>query len=437
MANLILTSACNMGCPFCFASESRTPESIRESSMSVADFWKALEFSGRDSARFCGGEPTIHPDFIDMLTAALAPASASALVMTNGQWPDRVLAHVRAMPVEDRARVSFLFNILNQGLYRGGGWDRLEAAVASPIPHKVTLGFTIYSPEFEFEHILQLGLRLGIKRIRYSIAAPNLTDANSHLLSPKKDFPPIAERLVKFARKAMGLGFSIDNDCGYLPPCAFTTEDREFMRDIQALRDGCPKSPVDVGINGEAWRCYGLYSLMRANANDFPNAKALGEHFDRRMSFLDSIPLFEECADCKFMARGACGGGCHVYRAVWALREHSGMNLVPIDDDAALLACIPTRKPEVSLAKTQDGGRRLVIGTRTFEASENMAVFLEACDGTTALSAMAENWAANFDSPEGAAQAVIFMAKALFERDAIRLALPRLEGAPEGFRRRV
>jgi hypothetical protein len=434
MANLILTSACNMGCPFCFASESRTPESIRESSMSVTDFWTALEFSGRDNARFCGGEPTIHPDFTEMLSAALAPAAASALVMTNGQWPDQVLAHVRVMPVEDRARVSFLFNILAPGLYRAGGWDRLEAAVASPIPHKVTLGFTIYAPEFEFEHILELGLKHGIRRIRYSIAAPNLTDEKSHLLDPKKDFPLIAEGLVKFAKKATAAGFTIDNDCGYLPPCAFTPEDREFMRDIGALRDACPTSPVDVGTHGEAWRCYGLYSLMRANTKDFPNAKALGEHFDRRMSFLDSIPLFEECDGCEFMARGACGGGCHVYRAVWALREHPDMNLVPIDDDTALLACTPTRKPEASLAQSNDGGRRLVIGARTFEASANLVAFFDACDGATTLAAMAQKWGPNFDSAEAATTAVVAMAKALFERDAIKLALPRLAGAPEGIR---
>ena len=39
--------------------------------MSLEEFTAQVEFAGADTVRFCGGEPTLHPDFTAMLDFAL------------------------------------------------------------------------------------------------------------------------------------------------------------------------------------------------------------------------------------------------------------------------------------------------------------------------------------------------------------------------------
>ncbi|MFC1611607.1 radical SAM protein, partial [Myxococcota bacterium] len=87
MPNLIITNACNLSCPFCFASEYRVSEPSRVSQMSVEELQTQIGFAGVDTVRFCGGEPTLHPDFVEMLTITLDPPGRRAFVMTNGLWP--------------------------------------------------------------------------------------------------------------------------------------------------------------------------------------------------------------------------------------------------------------------------------------------------------------------------------------------------------------
>ena len=76
MVNLLITLDCNRDCVFCFAKEKREAYShLREHTyMSMGNLEKALDFirkGGSYAVQLAGGEPTIHPEFDEILDKIL------------------------------------------------------------------------------------------------------------------------------------------------------------------------------------------------------------------------------------------------------------------------------------------------------------------------------------------------------------------------------
>ena len=68
MANLSITNTCNKKCVYCFASD--TLGEYGKTHMNITVFEKALEYLERSNLgqiRLLGGEPSLHPDFIDFV----------------------------------------------------------------------------------------------------------------------------------------------------------------------------------------------------------------------------------------------------------------------------------------------------------------------------------------------------------------------------------
>lgn len=421
MANLILTNTCNMRCPFCFASESRVGEDAGNA-MKVTDFWRLSQKFSIDTVRFCGGEPTLHPQFPEMLSAVLAGGS-SAFIMTNGLWPERVRDFFASLPAEQSVRVRFLFNVLPPGLYSAQQRQSLKATLGVISPANTCLGLTLYSPSQDYQYIVQMAVEHDVPRIRYSVAAPNLGDPRSRLLEPTSDFVKMAPLVHGLIMDARAAGIRTEIDCGYLPPCFFT---KEQLGDIlgdgnsHALRFTCSDSPIDIGTDGSVWRCYGLYSLLNSHESKFKSAKDVRGYFDRHTRLLDGITLYEECVACEHRASGLCGGGCYVYRVAQVMRENPEAQFFPIGDDAALLECKPAVLGSVAVWRRDRERSQVVVGrTRLIEGEENVLSFLDACDGRTSLKEMVDLWKDNFDSEEETRDEVLGTARVLFEADVI------------------
>ncbi len=152
--NLIITNQCNIRCPFCFASESK-PEGDSVNEMTLETFWGLIDKFKLKTARFCGGEPTVHPDFVEMLDGVLEKDDMTAFVMTNGIWPDPVFKYLRKMSfrslfdasVMKRARrVSYLFNLLNDEFYSEEQKRTIDHVLGLVIPDLTTFGGFTASP---------------------------------------------------------------------------------------------------------------------------------------------------------------------------------------------------------------------------------------------------------------------------------------------------
>jgi hypothetical protein len=340
--NLIVTNGCNLRCPFCFATESRVDtRSSATKRVDQAEFGRWLAWLGADRVKFCGGEPTLHPDFIDLLEMALASTSPEIVVMTNGLWPEPVRRHIARLPPRKLVRLSFLFNVLEPALYRRVQQQRLAASLAAVNPHATSLGFTIYKRPFDYSHLLELAQRTGIRHLRYSIAAPNISAPSSWAIVPERDFRPLARTVVRLAEQLRRAGMSLGGDCGYLPRCVYTPGDLDTIQATPGAMQQCRMSPVDLAPGGTAWRCYGLYSVLRATVDWTQPPAQLDGYFDRRARLLEDFLLFERCRDCVHLETRQCLGGCYALRVARQLRRDPATCLFPVDDDEQLLGCEP------------------------------------------------------------------------------------------------
>ena len=111
MANILITNRCNRKCPFCFAGL-RVNIKGKESPnyMSRDDVRKVMDFMERSDdrqLRLLGGEPTLHPAFIDIVKEALA-RDFHVHVFTNGIMSKEKADFLSEIPDE---KVSLLVNV--------------------------------------------------------------------------------------------------------------------------------------------------------------------------------------------------------------------------------------------------------------------------------------------------------------------------------------
>lgn len=431
VANLIVTNACNLSCSFCFASEylANEPGASRER-MSTDEVKAQLTFAPGD-ARFCGGEPTSHPDFVAMLDEALSVRGRDVFVMTNGVWPDVVREHVRALPARDRGRIRCLINVLAPDFYTDAQLAVLEATLASLHPNRVTLGFTIADPGFDFGYVLALADRLGVQKLRYSVASPNVTDPRTWHLDPRADYRPLADVVHRLHLEVRDRGLLINSDCGYLPPCVFTEEqlrDLAPWREEDRLRFHC-EGPIDIGPGGDAWRCYGLYSLVRGRTDDFDDLDDMAASFEAETERIGAqYDLFDECATCDWRARGECAGGCYAQRAVDGMRRRADAAGASVGEDDGFYEAVPARSAE----RLHDRGEQTLFLDREgvwgpLALDDGEARVLAACDGERTVQQVIDA-ASGAELRRYSRAAVARTVRGLFERGVLDLNAPARRG---------
>ena len=96
MANIIITSYCNLHCPYCFANTMINTESVKN--ISIPQFKKILNWIGEYNEKIglIGGEPTLHPQFKEILEvirdySERCNHKPHFVLFTNGIYLDKYL----------------------------------------------------------------------------------------------------------------------------------------------------------------------------------------------------------------------------------------------------------------------------------------------------------------------------------------------------------
>lgn len=341
MANLVITNGCNLHCPFCFASEYRQEED-RACIMNWAEFCYQLDFADTDTVRFCGGEPTLHPDFCRMVDYVLENTDRSIFVMTNGLWPEQVSTFIRKLSRRRLKRIFFMVNVLPYTQYSEQEHYRLENTLKIIKANHTTLAVTIYQRNPDFDYHFELLKKFNIKTLRYSLAAPNITDQRSWNLLPERDFPALGRVLTELLKLCLDWGIYLQSDCGYLPWCYWPKEGQYLLSKISdkvaEINFSC-QGPLDIGPDGQAWRCFGLKSLTKTNTRHFPNVQELAASLTTEEERFHDYFIKVECRECPHRRSGRCGGGCLALRRTLALWEQARQAGFDLANDIELLDC--------------------------------------------------------------------------------------------------
>lgn len=328
MANIMLTSVCNLSCPYCFANEfvNRSNKEITEE-----NFRKAMEFILGDGSEHAigliGGEPTTHSKFEKLLRIALMDKRVSVVSLyTNGILMDRfwhLMSHAKLRLLincnspENMGQAAFLKmrDNLDELLH-----NRLQK-------DHVTLGINMYNPDFQYDYMLELLQRYGYTRVRVSISVPNMADQrnrDAHLY-----FAVMKPQLKRFFRELLSRDIVPCFDCNKIPSCMITKEERQEFREF-LLRPGISKkqhqtnmfsdfvgcSPViDILQDLTAVRCFGLSEQTKQPISRFAGISELKNYYMRTIdAYACSTVYCEQCATCHQRDVARCYGGCLAFK---------------------------------------------------------------------------------------------------------------------------
>lgn len=306
--NILLTDYCNRSCSFCFAKQRVTPSGkIRKgTSMTVKNYNRILSFLEKSQVgdvRLLGGEPTLHPKFIDYVETALK-RGFKVHIFTNGIMPRKVVDYLSSV---DSHSISILVNISPPDQYNDNQWERIQKALGI-IGSPLGLGITVASPDFEYAFLLPLIDKFGLhKRIRVGIAQSIVGTDNQYL--PLKMYRATGRAIVNMAETCEKKDILIGFDCG-LTQCMFTEKE---LGKLGKLSEGfmvrCGPI-IDVGTDLSIWSCFPLSNVFNTHLDHFQCYRDIVKAYERALAPYRSLGSRSECINCKFLKRNQCKGGC-------------------------------------------------------------------------------------------------------------------------------
>lgn len=306
MANIAILNYCNLQCPYCFANRFITEE--EKQLITMEQFENILNFLSRSRTgriALIGGEPTIHPNFSNILERAItfaAERKTSCVVFSNG------------INLGEYARLflksNCLMNVNHPDILGESKWNdlihSLKRLKACGAIKNITFGINLYPDMIDYDYIFNLAKEYGKDRIRCSYVAPTCEYSN---VDKKQYYTNAKELFIPFVKKAKSLGIRINLDCNKIPLCYFTSEEfAEFCETVEGWNSFC-NPVVDISPDMKGTACFGAYNLV--DLTQFNNL----EEAERYLLLKEMYPRALNngsggCCDCDKFKNLSCQGGC-------------------------------------------------------------------------------------------------------------------------------
>jgi len=275
--------------------------------MPLDEFEDSLDFlerSGVDYVSVLGGEPTIHPEFTEMVDRAIA-RGFRVLVLSGGLIPERVMKKLEATSDNE---LTVMMNVAPPGGEFSQRELEKQQAVMRRLGAKVVLGLNIDGPRVPLDFLLDWIDEYQLTRaVRLGLAHPIVGGANAYL--DPRDYPAVGRRVADFAFRARDVEVQIEFDCGWVP-CMFPPGVMEELG-IPPQQVGLRCNPIlDILPGRQVISCYPLAKLAREALPLEQDGSWLADRFTERLGQYRPMMLYRECATCAWRERGECSGGC-------------------------------------------------------------------------------------------------------------------------------
>jgi sulfatase maturation enzyme AslB (radical SAM superfamily) len=310
--NLIINDTCNRACPYCFARSKVgfSDDSARADGkdISLDNFERYLDFHVRSAMpqlKLLGGEPTLHPEFMELLRRAHA-RGLQVMVFTNGLWPRKVREGLQAIPLAEW-KVKFLFNVNEPHMQPASQLQRVKECIKIA-GAQGQCGFNIFHEDFDLQFIPDLIDSAEMSRdLRLGLASP-IVGADNAFIEPER-YKAIGLRLLDQLRKLEQRNVLGAFDCGF-PLCMFP---EDVLGNLTLITRGfhslCGYA-IDVGPDLMAWPCFPLSNIENLPLLNFADVSELREHFGRKLAAMRRVGALDECLGCKYLERLQCNGCC-------------------------------------------------------------------------------------------------------------------------------
>lgn len=302
MANICITSVCNRQCPYCFNQEPRHPPSF----MKLDDFKRSIAFLDRspiDQVRILGGEPTLHPDFKEIIRLA-KNTRKKILLFSNGLISDEIIELLTEFSPEN---LTVIVNVTPFNNEKDEVLNK-QRQVIKRLGPRASLGFNIFKPDVSFEILIDLIESCDVqRRIRLGLALPCL-DGKNESLHPRQ-YPWVGEKIVRFAVQGADLAIILSFDCGFVP-CMFGEDGLEALKDAKADIGWHCNPILDIDTSGRVLHCFPLAGIYSEPLSDGSDADALREKFIEQSQHFRRAGIYRDCSLCDLKHTEVCPGGC-------------------------------------------------------------------------------------------------------------------------------
>lgn len=305
MANLLITNLCNRRCSFCFAksriqSKQGVTQISRENIRAVISL---LAKSGDRQLRLLGGEPTLHPEFIEIVEEGLA-ADFHVHIFTNAMMPKKVADYLET---KSDGQISLLCNISKQSSDSVRNKQKRDYALKR-LGKDAQVGMTISAPDFEYDYLIDTIEAFNLRRqIRIGIAQPIVGRQNEYL--HPSHYRQAGKAIVRMVKECERQDIIVGFDCG-LTLCMFSEAELGIlMKRSQGFAIRC-KPIVDIGPDLDVWHCFPLSELLVSKLNHFSNRNEIVHFYAQITKPFRALGCKSECLECIYHRRGQCSGGC-------------------------------------------------------------------------------------------------------------------------------
>ena len=325
----MLNNDCNLKCPYCFAEECRDTLAKQQSeNISISNFLRAVNFVTKTDRHIglIGGEPTIHPEFSEILEIACSHEKINSITLfTNG---------INLEPFMEQLlhpKVGILINLNSPTIVGQKNYDRIIKNIETLMEKygdnpRITIGYNIYEEEPDFDYIIQALRKFKFTKLRISTVVPNSIDKRN--VKPLDYFHKMKNGLFELLVALKYYGVVPMSDCNFIPLCVYTENELKWLEQSFApladqykmkcnlLEDRvCHMGPIDIFPNLQISRCFGMSENLRLDMKDFKDLSEVRNYF----LFAIENPSFnivtdDDCLDCKKRKTLQCSGGCLAFK---------------------------------------------------------------------------------------------------------------------------
>lgn len=273
----------------------------RDSIRRVMDF---LDRSEEKQLRLLGGEPTTHPEFLEIVREAIN-RGFHVQIFTNGMLPYELTDALTELPLE---KLSFLCNVSPQAR----DTDEQRAKVhymLNKLNRQIQVGVTLTGPSLDYQYLIDYIEKYGLlRRIRVGIAQPIVGPTrNSHL--PTKLYRETGKFIVSMAKECVKKDILLGFDCG-LTLCMFDEEEIGILAKSADGYRGLCDPIIDVGPGLDIWHCFPLAETLNSKLEYFKTRKEILAYYKKITTPYKQLGCMNGCIHCIYKKRQQCTGGC-------------------------------------------------------------------------------------------------------------------------------
>lgn len=314
--NLIITTGCNKGCPYCFASEVRHRDDDNTMSFKTfSDILDKIQKSGENRVKLIGGEPTQHPQFEEFVDEIIKRKMHLVLIsnfLFSKKITSKIIEATKSIPID------FLINSTN--LDEGNlikTWSRNYNEIYShlykyDLEEKISCGITferdksweyyVQYVDFLLQHIPK------IERLRLSLDFPgDNSDKNNFYFINETSY---GDKFISLINKCHQIGATPSIDC-VVYPCMF--ENKEHFKYVKKFGENfkteCYSAPSDMFPNQEAIYCYPLENAIRIDTKNLEYGEVQDKLLEEYDKIRNKVEVPEECLVCPHFKK-TCNGPC-------------------------------------------------------------------------------------------------------------------------------